>query len=237
MGAAGRPGFERDLAVASLDLARGFAAGATLWCCAPQWPSHALHIAVEFVHPVIVGKRALPAVAVNDADLVDTLRNLVRPGDLVVAVATKDEASVTAAMRRGPAWGVRTLWIGAGDRPPGGAADHVLFFSEDPVVAAHRGSFVLGYHLLWELTHVCFEHPGLLRPSQDRSCEGPVCVTCADEGRLAEVVAASTCETAKVRTAAGIETVDTALVGATLPGDLVLVHAGSAMTLLERDGR
>ena len=57
-----------DLAVASLALARRFAAGATMWCVAPQWPSHGRHVAVEFVHPVIMGKRALPAVSVDGAD-------------------------------------------------------------------------------------------------------------------------------------------------------------------------
>ena len=49
------------------------------------------------------------------------------------------------------------------------------------------GTFVLMYHLLWELTHVCFEHPGLLKPPADE-CTDDVCVTCSDEGRLGEVV-------------------------------------------------
>ena len=59
-----------DLAVASLALARRFAAGATMWCVAPQWPSHGRHVAVEFVHPVIMGKRALSAVSVGGADAI-----------------------------------------------------------------------------------------------------------------------------------------------------------------------
>ena len=54
-----------DLAAAALALARRFAAGATMWCVSPHWPSHGRHVAVEFVHPVIVGKRALPAVHVR----------------------------------------------------------------------------------------------------------------------------------------------------------------------------
>ena len=63
-----------DLALAALALARRFAAGATMWCLAPAWPEHARHVAVEFVHPVIVGKRALPAVSVIDPDPVAALR-------------------------------------------------------------------------------------------------------------------------------------------------------------------
>ncbi|MBA3302725.1 MAG: hydrogenase assembly protein HupF, partial [Acidimicrobiia bacterium] len=68
-----------DLAATALSLARRFAAGATLWCWAPGADQHARHVAVEFVHPVIVGKRALPAVAVTDAvgDAPATLRSLV----------------------------------------------------------------------------------------------------------------------------------------------------------------
>ena len=79
-------GLGDDLARASLALARRFAAGATLWCFAPAWPEHGRHVAVEFVHPVIMGKRALPAVAVDDPSPVAALRTRSRPGDVVVLV-------------------------------------------------------------------------------------------------------------------------------------------------------
>ena len=66
-------------------------------------------------------------------------------------------------MRRSPAWGATTIWIGSGERPTAGMADHVLWLDDpDPRVPA-TGGFVLFYHLLWELTHVCFEHSGLLK--------------------------------------------------------------------------
>jgi len=61
-----------DLASTALATARRFHAGATMWCVAPRWEPHAQHVAVEFVHPVIVGKRALPAVALTGPDLVAT---------------------------------------------------------------------------------------------------------------------------------------------------------------------
>ena len=69
-----------DLAASALMLARRFAARGTLWCIAPEWEPHANHVAVEFVHPVIVGKKALPAVALTGPALVDTVRVSVRPG-------------------------------------------------------------------------------------------------------------------------------------------------------------
>src|SRR5437660_67033 len=57
-----------DLARASLALARRFQAGGTMWCASPAWPFHAHHVAVAFVHPVIVGKRALAAVTVRTGE-------------------------------------------------------------------------------------------------------------------------------------------------------------------------
>jgi hypothetical protein len=222
-----------DLAAASFSLAKRFATGATMWSMAPTWEPHALHIAVEFVHPVIMGKRALPAVALTGPELVDQVRVAVRPGDIVIAVSGADNAEVRSVMRRGPAWGVTTVWIGSGERPPAGAADHVLWLDDpDPRVPA-RGGFVLFYHLLWELTHVCFEHPGLLTP--DTECEDDVCITCSDEGRLGEVLAEPSGGTAPVRTARGVEPVVTTVVGRVAVGDLVLIHAGTAISKVKEE--
>lgn len=222
-----------DLAAAALDLARRFHDGATLWVISPQWEPHAHHVAVEFVHPVIVGKRALPSVALVEPDPVAQARVACSPGDLLMAVASADQPAVVDAMRRAPAWGVLTLWIGSGPRPPAGAANHILWVdSDDPMVSA-TGRFVLMYHLLWELTHVCFEHPGLLKPRD----EDTVCVTCSDEGRLAEVVLepAEPMGQALVRTARGEEWVDVSMLSDVAVNDLVLVHAGAAITRLDEE--
>ena len=217
-----------DLAATALTLAKRFAAAATMWSIAPSWEPHALHIAVEFVHPVIMGKRALPAVALTGSNLVDLVRVSVRPGDIVVAISGAGNADVRSVMRRGPAWGATTIWIGSGEPPPAAAADHVLWLDDpDPRVPA-TGGFVLFYHLLWELTHVCFEHSGLLKPTC--ADDNGVCVTCSDEGRLAEVVSASVDGQASVRTARGIESVVTTLVDPVAPNELVLVHAGTAIS-------
>ena len=223
------PDLAADLAIASLALARRFSTGATLWCLAPAWEPHAQHIAVEFVHPVIVGKKALPAVAVTGPDLVSTVRVSARTGDVVIAVAAADDPAVREVMRRAPAWGATTLWIGNGPRPPAGAADHVLWLDDpDPRLPA-TGGFVLLYHLLWELTHVCFEHPGLL--TQDAAqCTDEVCITCSDEGRLGEVLAPSRDDgLALVRTATGNERVAPMLVDPIEIDELLLIHAGMAI--------
>ncbi len=225
-----------NLAAAALSLARRFAAGATMWCVSPDWPAHGRHVAVEFVHPVIMGKRALPAIYVNDSDLIGSLRLLVRPGDVVVALGAKEDGKITPLLRRSEAWGLTTVWIGGGPRPAASAADHILWVDGvDPAVAGTSGGFVLLYHLLWELVHVVFEHPGLL--PEPPACTDEVCITCSDEGRLVEVVVVGDDDTAVVLAQGHRETIDTTLVGPLVPGDLLLVHAGTAITALDEDGR
>jgi hydrogenase maturation factor len=221
------------LAAAALALARRFAAGATMWCVAPAWPEHGRHVAVEFVHPVIMGKRALPAVSVDAADHVGVLRAMATSGDVLVLIGDAGTAGASALLRRAEAWGLTTVWIGAGREPTPGAADHVLWDAGEPSGAARfDGSVERLYHVLWELTHVCFEHPGLLE-APPGSCEGEVaCVTCSDEGRPAEVLAVDELGVAAVRTAAGVESVDTTLLGPVTAGDLVLIHAGTAIAVM-----
>jgi hydrogenase maturation factor len=60
-------------------------------------------------------------------------------------------------------------------------------------------------------------------------------VTCSDEGRLGEVVSAPENGQAAVRTARGIENVVTTLVDPVVAGELVLVHAGTAISRLGDD--
>jgi hydrogenase maturation factor len=225
-----------NLAAAALALARRFATGATMWCVSPSWPAHGRHVAVEFVHPVIMGKRALPAIYVNDDDLLGALRVLVRPGDIVVALGTAEDGKIASLLRRSEAWGLTGVWIGAGPRPPASAADHLLWVDGTAAdVAGTSGGYVLLYHLLWELVHVVFEHPGLL--AEPPACTDEVCITCSDEGRLVEVVAGDDDHTAIVLAQGHRERVDTTLVGAPRPGDLLLVHAGTAITSVGESDR
>jgi HupF/HypC family len=224
-----------DLAPAALALARRFAAGATLWCVAPQWPAHARHVAVEFVHPVIVGKRAFPAVSVDGSAAAESVRLLSRPGDLLLCVSTAADPLAGDLVTRADAWGLTSLWLGAGPRPGQSAgdarADHVVWLEDaDAAVAARSGDLVMLYHLLWELTHVVFEHPGLLTPEAEHTDE--VCVTCSDDGRVAEVREVLTEGRVEVLAGGMAEQIDGRLVDDLRPGDLVLVHAGVAVSSL-----
>jgi hydrogenase maturation factor len=220
-----------DLARAALTLARRFATGATMWCVAPKWPYHARHVAVEFVHPVIVGKRALPAMSVDGAEAAESLRLLARPGDILLVASTADDGDALDLLGRAEAWGLSRVWIGAGARPTPNGADHLVWTSGvDPDRAARSGDLVLLYHLLWELTHVVFEHPGLLE--EDAGCTDEVCITCSDEGRVAEVQSVRPDGSVEVIVGGRPETVDASLVEPVIPGDLLLVHAGVALTAL-----
>jgi hypothetical protein len=220
-----------DLARSALTLARRFAGGATMWCVAPTWPAHGRHVAVEFVHPVIVGKRALPAISVDGAEAAESLRLLARPGDIVLVVSTADDHDALDLLSRAEAWGLARVWIGAGARPMGSHADHIIWSGEpDPTRAARSGDLVLLYHLLWELTHVLFEHPGLLE--EETGCTEEVCITCSDEGRVAEVRSVLPDGRVQVMVGGQPEIVDASLVDPVVPGDLLLVHAGVALTAL-----
>ena len=70
-------------------MAERFARGGRLVALAstPAARSDARHVAVEFVHPVIVGKRALPAFALTGeaSELAAATRILVRPDDIAIA--------------------------------------------------------------------------------------------------------------------------------------------------------
>jgi hypothetical protein len=217
------------LAAAAFSLARRFADGATLWCVAPEWPAHGRHVAVEFVHPVIVGKRALPALYVESADMVGTLRLLTRPGDVLLAISSAASASTARLVARAEAWGLTRLWLGAGAAPSARSAEHTVWLEHSEAAwAARSGEIVLLYHLLWELTHVVFEHPGLLRTDD---CDGEACITCSDEGRVAEVRAVHP-DGVEVLVGGRREMVDASLAEPLDPGDLVLVHAGVVLTTL-----
>jgi hydrogenase maturation factor len=204
-----------------------------MWCVSPQWPAHGRHLAVEFVHPVIVGKRALPAVYVDGDDIVGQMRLVARPGDIVATIGEVGER-LADVLRRAEPWGLTSVCIGAGARPPAGVADHVLWVDDgDGSAPMHDGDVVLIYHLLWELTHVVFEHPGLLRAEPE--CTGDVCITCSDEGQLAEVTRVRTGGLADVVTGGEHHAVDVSLIEPVQLGDLVLVHAGVALTHLPRE--
>lgn len=226
----------RYLSLAALDIAKRFANGATMWSCAPNMSAHAFHVAVEFVHPVVIGKRALPAQALISDSPVDELRQCSRKGDIFVGIGTGNDPTLNRCMLRAQIYGLTSIWIASGPRPEIGSANHVIWLDEDADYAGFLGNFILIYHLLWELTHVCFEHPGLLEKDQVE-CSGPACITCSDQGLMMEVVDHNDSVGSPIRKARGpdgIHLVDTSLVGTLQFGNVVLVHGDSVISVLEQ---
>jgi D-sedoheptulose 7-phosphate isomerase len=142
----------------------------------------AQHVAVEFVHPVIVGKRALPAISLTtdvatvtgiaerdgiSAIFSHQLRFLAGPADIALGIsADGDSPSVLAGLETARELGLLTVALAGGDGGQivaGKVADHVLVAgSSDPRVV--KEMHVTMYHVLWELVHVFFEQPGVLGP-------------------------------------------------------------------------
>ena len=124
----------------------------------PAARSDARHVAVEFVHPVIVGKRALPALALSaeGGQLERQVRLLVEPDDM--AIAFGDAAAAIEAAR-----GLGCLTI-AFERM--GAEWEFEPPSEDASIRQELGETL--YHVLWELVHVFFDHRGLLEGREAR---------------------------------------------------------------------
>jgi D-sedoheptulose 7-phosphate isomerase len=142
----------------------------------------AQHVAVEFVHPVIVGKRALPAISLaNDIATVTgvaardgmagifahQIRYLAEPADIALGISADGNCpSVLRGLEAAHAGGLLTIALTGGEGGPiaaSDAVDHVIVArSADPRIV--KESQVTAYHVLWELVHVFFEQPGVLGP-------------------------------------------------------------------------
>jgi D-sedoheptulose 7-phosphate isomerase len=123
--------------------------------------SDARHVAVEFVHPVIVGKRALPAIGLTE-ELTNQVKLLAAPEDIVIAFGTEDDGELPEAVQLARARGCLTIGFSAI-----GAEHQFEPPTSDPFIGQELVETL--YHVLWELVHVFFEHRGLLEGRQDRS--------------------------------------------------------------------
>ena len=209
---------EQDtLAKACHAMARAFSRGGTLIACgAGAAATDAAHVAVEFMHPVVVGKRALPAIALgSDPTGAATLERLGRGDDVALAIDHGDGPDAAfLALARGR--GMLTIALTGGRGAP--QADHVLRVDADEPAIVQEVQET-AYHVLWELVHVFFEHPGLVAEA---------CITCGDVAVEATVVAFDA-QTATVTADGAQEDVAIDLVDGIAVGDRLLCHAGVAL--------
>ncbi len=167
----------QDLAQCAAAMADRFFAGATLLVFGSgAGATDAQHNSVEYVHPVLPGCRALPALSLtNDvstvtgilggADPLDVyahqLRILGRPGDIALAFLTSpDDGAPLRGLRTATDAGMLTIALSTGERAAGVAATHIFHVdSEDPLVAQEM--HLATYHMLWELVHIVLNHRGI----------------------------------------------------------------------------
>jgi D-sedoheptulose 7-phosphate isomerase len=140
----------------------------------------AQHVAVEFVHPVIVGKRALPAISLTSDVATLTaiaarsglsevfahqLKYLAQPADIALGISVDGDCpSVLAGLLTAREAGLLTVALaghGGGTIAAKSGAEHLLTVqSTDRCVI--KEIQVTTYHLLWELVHVFLEQPSVL---------------------------------------------------------------------------
>lgn len=115
------------------------------------YATDAQHVSVEFVHPVIVGKRALPAL---DLSILfgPWLRTILRPEDIVMGFGPPEgDSAVWAALQEAHTHDAMTFAL------PGMEGSYaVQAATEDPFM--HQEMIEILYHTLWETVHVFFEH-------------------------------------------------------------------------------
>ena len=137
----------------------------------------AQHVSVEFVHPVIVGKRALPALALtnNSATISNAtagsgklftqqIKVLARPQDIAMGFSIDGDCeNVVAALATARQMGLLTLGLTGCEGGLFRQAELDFCFvvpARDPFVIQETHETL--YHVLWELVHIFFEHQGLL---------------------------------------------------------------------------
>lgn len=166
--------FERyadDIAALSQKMAARFRDGHKLWVMGNGGSAcDAQHIAVEFIHPIIEKRRALPALDLvsqipvvtaisNDKDyariFVDQIELWGQPGDMAIAISTSGNSpNLIYALEAARSKDILTIAFSGKDG--GRLADSAEYCFTVPSYSIHRiqESHVALLHILWDLTHV-----------------------------------------------------------------------------------
>jgi D-sedoheptulose 7-phosphate isomerase len=115
------------------------------------YATDAQHVSVEFVHPVIVGKRALPALDLSLA-FEPWLKTLVQADDMVIGFGPPEgDSEVWTALDAARKRRAMTFAL------PGSEGSYfTAAATQDPFI--HQELVEVLYHTLWETVHVFFEH-------------------------------------------------------------------------------
>ena len=115
------------------------------------YSTDAQHVSVEFVHPVIMGKRALPALDIS-AIFRPWLETILRAEDIVMGFGPpQGDDEVSSALAYAHARNALTFAL------PGSQGSYAVeAFTVDPFI--HQEMMEILYHTLWETVHVFLEH-------------------------------------------------------------------------------
>jgi D-sedoheptulose 7-phosphate isomerase len=161
------------------ELAERVRAGGCVWVMGNGGSAcDAQHVAVEFMHPIIEKRRALPAQALtvdtatltavgNDSDFsrvfASQLELLARPRDVALGISTSGaSANVNRALKRARELGLLT--IGFAGRDGGRMPDLCDHCFTVPSWSIHRiqETHTVLLHLLWDLLHVALGEDDVL---------------------------------------------------------------------------
>ena len=169
---------------ASLLLAKAFQRGRKLLVCGNGGSAtDAQHVAVEFMHPVTVGRKALPAICLtNDMAMVTAVANdvgfddvftrqiiaLGQEGDVLLGISTSGNSENLAhAFATARRMKLATVGFAGGD---GGKMDELAgaglldFCLTVPTSSIHRiqETHVTLYHVMWDMVHTFLQHKSLV---------------------------------------------------------------------------
>lgn len=178
---------QETILAAALALAKSFRRGGRLLVCGNGGSAtDAQHIAVEFMHPITVGRKALPAICLtNDMAMVTAVANdvsfadvftrqiiaLGRAGDTLLALSTSGNSeNLLHAIQTARRMKLVTIGLTGNDggRMAGlqtkGLLDYCLIV---PTASIHRiqETHVTLYHIVWDLVHELLQHPSLVEES------------------------------------------------------------------------
>ncbi len=143
------------LAEACRSMAERFLAGGRLLAFGRgPYATDAQHVSVEFVHPVIVGKRALPALDISVL-FRPWLETILRPEDIVMGFGPPEgDLEVRSALHFARSRNALTFAL------PGREGSYAVeTLAEDRFI--HQEMIEILYHTLWESVHVFLEHKEL----------------------------------------------------------------------------
>jgi D-sedoheptulose 7-phosphate isomerase len=140
------------LALACREMSERFLRGGRLLAFGRgPYATDAQHVSVEFVHPVIVGKRALPAL---DLSILfrPWLEAILHPDDIVMGFGPPEgDPEVWATLQQAHLRDAMTFAL------PGMEGSYALDVPTQDAFM-HQEMIEILYHTLWETVHVFFEH-------------------------------------------------------------------------------